>query len=58
MKLINTKSNNKNPSGKTRQRQKLGNGPENITSEKLGEKIGKAWQTLKIHNLFIFFSKF
>jgi hypothetical protein len=29
------------PSGKTRQRQKLGKGPENIGSEKIGEKIGK-----------------
>jgi hypothetical protein len=31
----------KNPSGKTRHRQKLGKGPENIALEKLGEKIEK-----------------
>jgi hypothetical protein len=35
------------PSGKTRQRQKLGKGPENIGSAKIGEKIGKTRQTLK-----------
>jgi hypothetical protein len=35
------------PSGKTRHRQKLGKGPENIASEKLGEKKGKTRQTLK-----------
>jgi hypothetical protein len=29
------------PSGKTRQRQKSGKGPENIGTEKIGEKIGK-----------------
>jgi hypothetical protein len=34
-------------SGKTQQRQKLGKGPENIGSEKMGEKIGKTRQTLK-----------
>jgi hypothetical protein len=36
-----------NPSGKTRHRQKLGKGHENIVSEKLGEKIRKTQQTLK-----------
>jgi hypothetical protein len=35
------------PSGKTRQRQKSGKGPENIGTAKIGEKIGKTRQTLK-----------
>jgi hypothetical protein len=41
---------NQGPSGKTRQRQKSGKGPENIGTEKIGEKsekIGKTRQTLK-----------
>jgi hypothetical protein len=32
---------------KTRHRQKIGKGPENIAPEKNGEKIGRPQQTLK-----------
>jgi hypothetical protein len=32
---------------KIRNLQKIGKGPQNISSEKIGKKIGKPWQTLK-----------